>query len=75
MLTFRAPNLVDHSFVWETEGIGIYQHDCDELAVAHNLVGRSTKEAIKMRVNKGPNVGGRLASAKRCPRVRLEASP
>jgi len=72
-LTFRAPNLVDDNFVWQTEGIGIYQHDCDELTVAHNLVGRSTKAAIKMRVNRGRNVGGWLAIAKRSMRVRLEA--
>ncbi len=61
----QVPNLVDHNFVWGTEGVGIYQHDCDELIIAHNMVGRCTKEAVKMRVNQGRRVGGRLATAKR----------
>jgi len=61
----QKPNLVDHNFVWDTQGVGIYQHDCDEQIFAHNFVARSTKEAVKMRVNKGRRVGGRFATAKR----------
>jgi hypothetical protein len=61
----QVPNMVDTNFVWNTAGNGIYQHDCDELLIAHNLVGRSTQAAIRMQICQGRRVGGRLSTAKR----------
>jgi alpha-N-arabinofuranosidase len=61
----QAPNLVDTNFVWGTQGTGIYQHDCDELTVAHNLVGRSTGAGVRMQVCQGRIVAGRLSTARR----------
>jgi alpha-L-arabinofuranosidase len=61
----QAPNLVDRNIVWAAEGSGIYQHDCDELLVIHNLVGRCTDAGIRMQICQGREVGGRLSTAKR----------
>jgi hypothetical protein len=61
----QAPNLVDTNIVWATRGNGIYQHDCDELTIAHNLVAGSTDAAVRMQVCQGRIVGGRLSTAKR----------
>ncbi len=61
----QEPNLVDTNIVWATRGNGIYQHDCDELTIAHNLVGRSTDAAVRMRTCKERDVLGRLSTAKR----------
>jgi hypothetical protein len=61
----QKPNLVDTNFVWGTRGSGIYQHDCDELIVAHNFVGRSTNAAVRMQICQGRMVDGRLSTAKR----------
>lgn len=61
----QEPNLVDTNIVWATRGNGIYQHDCDELTIAHNLVGRSTDAAVRMGICKGREVLGRLSTAKR----------
>ena len=61
----QKPNLVDRNFVWGTRGVGIYQHDCDELVIANNFVARSTVAGVMMRVCQGRRVGGRLATAKR----------
>ena len=61
----QAPNLVDTNFVWATRGNGIYQHDCDELVIAHNFVGQSTEDALRMRICKGRQVLGRPTTAKR----------
>ena len=61
----QVPNLVDHNFIWNVQGSGIYQHDCDELTVAHNLVAYCTKEAVEMRICKGRIVNGRLSTCKR----------
>ena len=48
----QAPNMVDTNFVWATRGNGIYQHDCDELIIAHNFVGQSGREALRMKTCK-----------------------
>ena len=61
----QVPNIVDRNFVWNVEGSGIYQHDCDELTVAHNFVANCTKEAVEMRICQGRMVNGRLSTCKR----------
>jgi len=61
----QVPNIVDRNFVWNVEGSGIYQHDCDELTVAHNFVAHCTKEAVEMRICQGRMVNGRLSTCKR----------
>ena len=61
----QQPNLVDNNFVWGTRGNGIYQHDCDELIIAHNLVAHSTDAAVRMQICQGRDGGGRLSTAKR----------
>jgi parallel beta-helix repeat protein len=61
----QSPNLVDTNIVWATRGNGIYQHDCDELTIANNLVVGSTDAAVRMQVCQGRIVGGRLSTAKR----------
>jgi hypothetical protein len=61
----QVPNIVDRNFVWNVKGSGIYQHDCDELTVAHNFVAHCTKEAVEMRICQGRMVGGRLSTCKR----------
>ncbi len=61
----QVPNMVDTNFVWATKGNGIYQHDCDELVIAHNFVGQSTEDALRMRICQGRQVLGRLSTARR----------
>jgi hypothetical protein len=61
----QKPNMVDTNFVWGTRGSGIYQHDCDELIVAHNFVGKSSDAAVRMQICQGRIVDGRLSTAKR----------
>ena len=61
----QVPNIVDRNFVWNVKGSGIYQHDCDELTVAHNFVAHCTEEAVEMRICQGRMVGGRLSTCKR----------
>lgn len=61
----QVANLVDHNVVWGTTGSGIYQHDCDELVIAHNFVGHSSDAGIRMQICRGRMVGGRLSTAKR----------
>ena len=61
----QMPNLVDRNIVWGANGNGIYQHDCDELLILHNLVGRSTDAGVRMQICSGRVVGGRPTTAKR----------
>ncbi|MDH4239994.1 MAG: right-handed parallel beta-helix repeat-containing protein [Phycisphaerae bacterium] len=61
----QVPNIVDRNFVWNVKGSGIYQHDCDELTVAHNFVAHCSKEAVEMRICQGRMVNGRLSTCKR----------
>ncbi len=61
----QKPNLVDHNVIWGVhgkQGVGIYQHDCDDLIIAHNLIGGCKDEAIKMRANEDRKVLGRMAT-------------
>jgi hypothetical protein len=48
-LSRDLPNWVDHNVVLEVEGHGIYEHDCDRLLVAHNLVAGCTGAAVMLR--------------------------
>lgn len=41
-------NLIDHNIVYRVQGSGIYQHDCDQLLIAHNLVGNCSNAGIQM---------------------------
>jgi len=61
----QQPNWVDHNVIWNVEGNGVYQHDCDELAVFHNLIGRCTGAAVHMRVCTQRKLNGRLVTCKR----------
>jgi len=61
----QAPNMADNNFVWGSTKHGIYQHDCDDLLIAHNFVGKAAGSGICMNVNKSRTVMGRLATAKR----------
>ncbi|MFQ6130959.1 MAG: right-handed parallel beta-helix repeat-containing protein [Armatimonadota bacterium] len=61
----QQPNLVDRNIVIGSTGNGIYQHDCDELIIAHNLIARCSNAGIRMRICEGRKVGGRLTTAKR----------
>ena len=58
----QVPNIVDRNFVWNVEGSGIYQHDCDYLTVAHNFVANCTGKGIEMRICQGRMVNGRLST-------------
>lgn len=42
------PNLIDQNFVWDTQGNGIYEHDCSRQIFAHNLIGRSSASAFHL---------------------------
>ena len=61
----QQPNSVDNNVVWGTRGNGIYQHDCDELTIAHNLIAHSSGAAVRMQICQGRMVAGRLSTAKR----------
>jgi hypothetical protein len=60
----QQPNLVDHNIVIGSTGNGIYQHDCDHLVIAHNLIAHCGDAGIRMRICEGRKVGGRLTTAK-----------
>ena len=42
-------NQVDHNVVFDIQGHGIYEHDCDRLIVAHNLVHNCSDAAVMLR--------------------------
>lgn len=46
-------------------GNGIYQHDCDELLIAHDFVGQSGQDALRMRASKDRIILDRPSTAKR----------
>ena len=48
----NAPNLIDNNIVHQVNGSGIYQHDCDLLLIAHNLVFDCSTAGIRMLKNK-----------------------
>jgi hypothetical protein len=41
-------NLVDHNIIWNCHADGIYQHDCERLVVAHNLIGHVAARPFRM---------------------------
>jgi len=43
------PNLIDRNVVWDTQGAGIYEHDCRGQTFAHNFIGKSSGPAILLR--------------------------
>ena len=43
------PNMIDQNIVWDCDGHGFYQHDCSDLIVANNLIGKCTKLPVLMR--------------------------
>jgi alpha-N-arabinofuranosidase len=61
----QAPNMADNNFVWGSTRHGIYQHDCDDLLIAHNFIGKAAETGIRMNVNKGRVVLDRPATSKR----------
>ena len=61
----QAPNLVDHNIIWGSTTNGIYQQDCDELVIAHNLIGKCKDAGIRLQTCPGRTVGERLTTAKR----------
>ena len=48
----NALNMVDHNVVYRVRGSGLYQHDCDQLVIAHNLVADCSLAGIRMLKNK-----------------------
>jgi hypothetical protein len=56
-----VPNLIDQNFIWETQGHGIYEHDCSHQIFAHNFIGRSTGSALHLHGKMTDRrVGGRV---------------
>jgi|GEM_PF-112737 len=45
----RYHNLVDHNVIWSCHTHGVYQHDCERLVVANNLVGECSSRPFAMR--------------------------
>jgi hypothetical protein len=43
---------------------GAYQHDCDQLVIANNLIAHCTEIGIQMRVVSGRQVGGRTSTSR-----------
>ena len=59
-------NMVDHNVIWNCKTYGVYQHDCDRLVVANNLIGECGKEPIRMQGGGGKRIiGGRVTTCKR----------
>ena len=59
-------NMVDHNILWNCKSYGFYQHDCDRLIVANNLIGNCGKEPFRMQGGGGKRIiGGRITTCKR----------
>jgi hypothetical protein len=58
-LSRDLPNWVDHNVVLNVEGHGIYEHDCDRLLVAHNLVAGCTGAAVMLRKGEAARLSAR----------------
>jgi hypothetical protein len=43
-----VPNLIDHNFIWGTQGHGIYEHDCSHQIFAHNFIAQSTRSGLHL---------------------------
>lgn len=46
----HVANLLDHNIILDTDGNGIYSHDSDRITVAHNLIARSRKAAVFLKL-------------------------
>jgi len=55
----RVPNLVDNNICCDIDGNGIYQHDCDNLVIAHNSLFNCTGFGVRMWRCEGREVLGR----------------
>ncbi len=42
------PNLVDQNVIWNTDGHGIYEHDCSGQVFAQNLIGHSSRSGFHL---------------------------
>jgi hypothetical protein len=42
------PNMIDHNFIWETNGCGIYEHDSSSQSFCHNFIGFSSLYAVRL---------------------------
>jgi hypothetical protein len=42
------PNLVDQNVIWNTDGHGIYEHDCSGQMFANNLIAHSSKSGLHL---------------------------
>lgn len=51
-------NLVDHNLLFDIEGNGIYEHDCDRLIVVHNLLVNCSGAAIMLRRGRPERMAG-----------------
>ena len=59
-------NMVDHNVIWDCDSNGFYQHDCDRLVVANNLIGECSGIPFRMQGGgSGRIIGGRVTSCKR----------
>ncbi|HHZ92619.1 TPA: right-handed parallel beta-helix repeat-containing protein [Candidatus Poribacteria bacterium] len=46
----NAPNQIDHNIIYNVEGgSGIYQRDCNQLLIAHNLIQNCSAAGVRMR--------------------------
>jgi len=43
------PNLIDRNVIWDTQGAGLYEHDCRGQTFAHNFIGNSSGPALLLR--------------------------
>jgi len=58
-------NMVDHNIIWNCKSNGVYQHDCDRLIVANNLIGECSGMPFRMQGGGGKRIlGGRITSCK-----------
>ena len=59
-------NMVDHNIIWGCNSNGFYQHDCDRLIVANNLIGQCSGQPFRMQGGGASRIiGGRITSCKR----------
>jgi hypothetical protein len=45
----QKPNMVDRNVIWDTRGVGIYEHDCSGQIFCHNFVGRCSGAGLWLR--------------------------
>ncbi len=47
------PNLIDRNIIWDCDAYGFYQHDCNDLTIANNLIGNCTKVPVFINTQAG----------------------